>query len=187
MGCSKRICEMYSQLLNNEQTGTQFVTTRFGNVLSSNGSVIPIFKKQFKMGAPLSVTHPDIIRYFMLILEACRLVLQVGTMGNGGESFVFDIVKPVMIADLAKRMIMLSGATRVEIKYISLRDGEKLYEELLIKEENTKPSSHPKIKFAAVRELSYAEILEQIAGLVRIIKDGARRYGYCGADEGTVV
>lgn len=178
MGCSKRICEMYCQSLDKEikdgkMAGcTEFVTTRFGNVLGSNGSVIPLFKEQIKAGGPLTVTHPDIIRYFMLIPEACKLVLQAGTMGHGGEIFVFDMGKPVRIADLAKRMILLSGATNVEIKYTGLRDGEKLYEELLNKEENTKPSSHPKIKLASVRELGYAEVCSQIDRLVEITKDG---------------
>lgn len=179
MGCSKRICEMYCQSLDKKlkESGqkdgiTQFVTTRFGNVLGSNGSVIPIFREQLKAGGPLTVTHPDIIRYFMLIPEACKLVLQAGTMGNGGEIFVFDMGKPVKIADLAKRMIMLSGATDVEIKYTGLRDGEKLYEELLNKEENTKPSSHPKIKLAEVRELDYAEVCDEINKLMEITKAG---------------
>lgn len=179
MGCSKRICEMYCQSLDKKlkESGqkdgiTQFVTTRFGNVLGSNGSVIPIFREQLKAGGPLTVTHPDIIRYFMLIPEACKLVLQAGTMGNGGEIFVFDMGKPVKIADLAKRMIKLSGATDVEIKYTGLRDGEKLYEELLNKEENTKPSSHPKIKLASVRELDYAEVCNEIKKLVEITKSG---------------
>jgi len=179
MGCSKRICEMYCQSLDKMlktqsqgQQKTQFVTTRFGNVLGSNGSVIPIFREQLKAGGPLTVTHPDIIRYFMLIPEACKLVLQAGTMGNGGEIYVFDMGKPVKIADLAKRMIKLSGADDVEIKYTGLRDGEKLYEELLNKEENTKPSSHPKIKLAAVRELEYTEVCAEIDKLVEITKEG---------------
>lgn len=178
MGCSKRICEMYCQSLDKEQkklgtnAATQFVTTRFGNVLGSNGSVIPLFKEQIKAGGPLTVTHPDIIRYFMLIPEACKLVLQAGTMGKGGEIFVFDMGKPVRIADLAKRMIKLSGATDVEIKYTGLREGEKLYEELLNKEENTKPSSHPKIKLAQVRELDYKEVSNEIDKLVEITKAG---------------
>ena len=178
MGCSKRICEMYCQSLNAKlqadatlQQRTQFVTTRFGNVLGSNGSVIPLFKEQIKAGGPLTVTHPDIIRYFMLIPEACKLVLQAGTMGNGGEIFVFDMGKPVKIADLARRMIRLSGATDVEIKFTGLRDGEKLYEELLNKEENTKPSSHPKIKLATVRELGYDEVSADIEELIRITKE----------------
>lgn len=179
MGCSKRICEMYCQSLDKKlkDSGakdgvTQFVTTRFGNVLGSNGSVIPIFREQLKNGGPLTVTHPDIIRYFMLIPEACKLVLQAGTMGNGGEIYVFDMGKPVKIADLAKRMIKLSGATDVEIKFTGLRDGEKLYEELLNKEENTKPSSHPKIKLAEVRECDYAEVCDEINKLVEITKAG---------------
>lgn len=178
MGCSKRICEMYCQALDKEQkklgsaSVTQFVTTRFGNVLGSNGSVIPLFKEQLKAGGPLTVTHPEIIRYFMLIPEACKLVLQAGTMGNGGEIYVFDMGKPVRIADLAKRMIKLSGATDVEIKYTGLREGEKLYEELLNKEENTKPSTHPKIKLATVRELDYSEVAAEIDKLVEITKAG---------------
>ena len=177
MGCSKRICEMYCQALNakldNESSEhTQFVTTRFGNVLGSNGSVIPLFKKQIKEGGPVTVTHPDIIRYFMLIPEACKLVLQAGTMGNGGEIFVFDMGNPVKIADLAKRMIHLSGASDIEIKYTGLRDGEKLYEELLNKEENTKPSSHPKIKLANVREVNYEEVSAMIEELISITKSG---------------
>lgn len=164
MGCSKRICEIYCQSLNNslwektQKTGkmtTQFVTTRFGNVLGSNGSVIPIFKEQIKKGGPVTVTHQDIIRYFMLISEACRLVLQAGTMGHGGEIYVFDMGKPVRIADLAKRMIDLSGAKNIEIKFTGLRDGEKLYEEVLSGAEQTKPTSHPKIMVAQVREYPY--------------------------------
>lgn len=164
MGCSKRICEIYCQSLNNslwektQKTGkmtTQFVTTRFGNVLGSNGSVIPIFKEQIMKGGPVTVTHQDIIRYFMLIPEACRLVLQAGTMGHGGEIYVFDMGKPVRIADLAKRMIDLSGAKNIEIKFTGLRDGEKLYEEVLSGAEQTKPTSHPKIMVAQVREYPY--------------------------------
>lgn len=164
MGCSKRICEIYCQALNKklweetQQTGkptTQFVTTRFGNVLGSNGSVIPIFKEQIKKGGPVTVTHKDIIRYFMLIPEACRLVLQAGTMGHGGEIYVFDMGKPVRIADLAQRMIDLSGAKGIEIQYTGLRDGEKLYEEVLNDAELTKPTSHPKIMVAQVREYPY--------------------------------
>ena len=169
MGCSKRICEIYCQALNVEiQSGsgkiqqhdgspavTQFITTRFGNVLGSNGSVIPLFRKQIQQGGPLTVTHPDIIRFFMLIPEACRLVLEAGTMGKGGEIFVFDMGKPVRIADLAQRMIDLSGAKNIEIKYTGLRPGEKLYEEVLSDGENDKPTIHPKIKIAAVREYPY--------------------------------
>lgn len=168
MGCSKRICEIYCQSLNKAiQEGgnlqqadgskaiTQFVTTRFGNVLGSNGSVIPLFKEQIKKGGPLTVTHPDIIRFFMLIPEACRLVLEAGTMGKGGEIFVFDMGKPVKIVDLAKRMISLSGAQDIEIKFTGLRDGEKLYEEVLSDKESTKPTHHPKIMIASVREYDY--------------------------------
>ena len=155
MGCSKRICEIYCQALNSYQNTTQFITTRFGNVLGSNGSVIPIFKEQIRKGGPITVTHPDIIRYFMLISEACRLVLEAGTMGNGGEIFVFDMGKPVRIVDLAKRMIALSGAKSIEIKFTGLRDGEKLFEEVLCDGENDKPTCHPKIKVAAVREYPY--------------------------------
>lgn len=178
MGCSKRICEMYCQSLNQAIAegkvagSTQFVTTRFGNVLGSNGSVIPIFKEQIRNGGPITVTHPEIIRYFMLIPEACRLVLQAGSMGRGGEIYVFDMGKPVRIADLAKRMIRLSGAQDVKIKYTGLRDGEKLYEELLNEEENTKPSSHPKIKLATVRELGYEEVRAQIDQLAAITQAG---------------
>lgn len=161
MGCSKRICEIYCQALNKaivegEVMGeTQFVTTRFGNVLGSNGSVIPIFREQIKKGGPVKVTHPDIIRYFMLIPEACRLVLEAGTMGKGGEIFVFDMGEPVKIVDLAQRMINLSGAKDVKIEFSGLRDGEKLYEEVLNDAEQTKPTHHPKIKVAAVREYPY--------------------------------
>jgi len=161
MGCSKRICEIYCQALNKaivdgEVKGvTQFVTTRFGNVLGSNGSVIPIFKKQIAMGGPITVTHPDIIRFFMLIPEACKLVLEAGTMGKGGEIFVFDMGKPVRIADLAKRMIALSGIDGIDIKYVGLRDGEKLYEEVLNDKEATVPTHHPKIMVAKVREYPY--------------------------------
>lgn len=161
MGCSKRICEIYCQSLNKAiQDGevkgiTQFVTTRFGNVLGSNGSVIPLFKEQIRKGGPVTVTHKDIIRFFMLIPEACRLVLEAGTMGKGGEIFVFDMGEPVRIADLAQRMIDLSGAKNIEIKYTGLRDGEKLYEEVLNDAEQTKQTVHPKIKVAAVREYPY--------------------------------
>ena len=168
MGCSKRICEIYVQSLNNAikegtiKGSTQFVTTRFGNVLGSNGSVIPIFKNQIKRGEPITVTDPNIIRFFMLIPEACKLVLEAGTMGNGGEIFVFDMGKPVRIADLAQRMIDLSGAKNIEIKYTGLRDGEKLYEEVLNDAELTKPTFHPKIKIASVREENYAEVSEKI-------------------------
>ena len=162
MGCSKRICEIYCQSLGNAikegkvEGVTQFVTTRFGNVLGSNGSVIPIFKDQIAKGGPVTVTDPDIVRYFMLIPEACRLVLEAGTMGKGGEIFVFDMGKPVKIVDLARRMIRLSGAQDMEIKFTGLRDGEKLYEEVLSTAENTHPTPHPKIRVATVREYDYA-------------------------------
>ena len=174
MGCSKRICEIYVQSLNKaEKEGkveghTQFITTRFGNVLGSNGSVIPIFERQIKQGGPVTVTHPDIVRYFMLIPEACKLVLEAGTKGEGGEIFAFDMGKPVRIADLAKRMIELSGVQGVEIKYTGLRDGEKLYEEVLDSEESTKPSFNEKIRIATVREYNYASICEQIDRLIEI-------------------
>ena len=160
MGCSKRICEIYCQSLDAHQDTTQFITTRFGNVLGSNGSVIPIFKEQIRKGGPVTVTHPDIIRFFMLIPEACRLVLEAGTMGKGGEIFVFDMGEPVKIVDLAKRMIRLSGAKDIEIKFSGLREGEKLYEEVLNDAEHTKPTIHPKIKVAAVREYPYELALQ---------------------------
>ena len=173
MGCSKRICEIYCQSLNKAEHNkqTQFITTRFGNVLGSNGSVIPLFREQIKNGGPVTVTHPDIIRFFMLIPEACQLVLEAGTMGKGGEIFVFDMGKPVRIADLAKRMINLSGAKDIEIKYTGLRDGEKLYEEVLNDAEQTKPTHHPKIKIAAVREYDYAEALKNEEILFELSKD----------------
>lgn len=172
MGCSKRICEIYVQSLNKAieegiiNGNTQFVTTRFGNVLGSNGSVIPLFKKQIKAGGPVTVTDPRIIRYFMLIPEACKLVLEAGTKGNGGEIFVFDMGKPVKIADMAQRMINLSGAKNVEIKYTGLRAGEKLYEEVLNEKESTKPSFHDKIRIAEVREYDYTEVSKQIDDLI---------------------
>lgn len=174
MGCSKRICEIYCQSLNKAiQDGevkgmTQFVTTRFGNVLGSNGSVIPLFKEQIRKGGPVTVTHKDIIRFFMLIPEACRLVLEAGTMGKGGEIFVFDMGEPVRIADLAQRMINLSGAKNIEIKFTGLRDGEKLYEEVLNDAEQTKPTVHPKIKVAAVREYPYNLALQNEKDLYNI-------------------
>ena len=174
MGCSKRICEIYCQSLNSEivkpdstikqangeKAITQFVTTRFGNVLGSNGSVIPIFREQIAKGSPVTVTHPDIIRYFMLIPEACKLVLEAGTFGKGGEIFVFDMGKPVKIVDLAKRMISCSNIPGIEIKFTGLRDGEKLFEEVLSDSETTLPTIHPKIRIAKVREYSYAEALK---------------------------
>ena len=172
MGCSKRICEIYVQSLDQAikdgkvRGRTQFVTTRFGNVLGSNGSVIPLFKEQIKRGGPVTVTHKDIIRFFMLIPEACKLVLEAGTMGNGGEIFVFDMGKPVRIVDLAERMIRLSGVKGIEIRFTGLRDGEKLYEEVLNEEETTKPTFHPKIKIAQVRAYDYADANLQIDALV---------------------
>ena len=166
MGCSKRICEIYVQSLNKAivegkvKGVTQFVTTRFGNVLGSNGSVIPLFREQIQNGGPITVTHPDIIRYFMLIPEACKLVIEAGTMGKGGEIFVFDMGQPVKIVDLAKRMIKLSGAKDVQIQYTGLRDGEKLFEEVLNDNETTKPTHHPKIMIADVREYDYEKAKE---------------------------
>ena len=172
MGCSKRICEIYVQSLDQAikdgkvRGRTQFVTTRFGNVLGSNGSVIPLFKEQIKRGGPVTVTHKDIIRFFMLIPEACKLVLEAVTMGNGGEIFVFDMGKPVRIVDLAERMIRLSGVKGIEIRFTGLRDGEKLYEEVLNEEETSKPTFHPKIKIAQVRAYDYADANLRIDALV---------------------
>ena len=174
MGCSKRICEIYVQSLDKAekegtvQGNTHFVTTRFGNVLGSNGSVIPLFEKQIKMGGPVTVTDPNIIRFFMLIPEACKLVLEAGTKGNGGEIFVFDMGKPVRIADLARRMIKLSGAQNVEISYTGLRAGEKLYEEVLNDKEGTLPSFNDKIRIAKVREYDYKDVEKEIEELFRI-------------------
>lgn len=175
MGCSKRICEIYCQSLNrkiNGQAGsrpvTQFVTTRFGNVLGSNGSVIPLFEKQIKAGGPVTVTDPDIIRFFMLIPEACKLVLEAGTHGVGGEIFVFDMGQPVRIADLARRMIRLSGAKDVKVEYTGLRPGEKLYEEVLSTKEDTLPSFHEKIRIAKVCEYDYEAVNSQIVSLVSL-------------------
>ena len=177
MGCSKRICEIYVQSLNaklrKEANGgdyTQFVTTRFGNVLGSNGSVIPLFREQIKRGGPVTVTDERIVRFFMLIPEACKLVLEAGTKGNGGEIFVFDMGKPVKIADLARRMIQLSNAKDVEIKFTGLREGEKLYEEVLNEMEGTKPTFHEKIRIAQVREYDYDEVVKEIDELVDIAK-----------------
>lgn len=177
MGCSKRICEIYVQSLDKAikehkvEGDTRFVTTRFGNVLGSNGSVIPIFQEQIRKGGPITVTHPDIIRYFMLIPEACKLVIEAGTMGDGGEIFVFDMGKPVRISDLAKRMILLSGAKDIEIKYTGLRDGEKLYEEVLSDEETTLPTFNPKINIAKVREYDYLEVNGVITTLIESLDD----------------
>ena len=167
MGCSKRICEIYVQSLNKKST-TQFVTTRFGNVLGSNGSVIPLFKEQIRRGGPVTVTDKNIVRYFMLISEACKLVLEAGTKGNGGEIFVFDMGKPVRIADLAERMIQLSGAKNVKIEYTGLREGEKLYEEVLNNKENTKPTFHKKIRIAQVREYDFAQVSKAVDELIAI-------------------
>ena len=177
MGCSKRICEIYVQALDKAikegkvKGETRFVTTRFGNVLGSNGSVIPIFQEQIRKGGPVTVTHPDIIRFFMLIPEACKLVIEAGTMGNGGEIYVFDMGNPVRIADLAKRMIKLSGAKDVEIKFTGLRDGEKLYEEVLNDEEVTLPTFHPKIKIAKVREYEFSDVDARIGALIDTAED----------------
>ena len=187
MGCSKRICEIYVQTLDRAikttQYGgpglelsadfkpvTQFVTTRFGNVLGSNGSVIPLFREQIRNGGPVTVTHPDIIRYFMLIPEACKLVLEAGTKGNGGEIFVFDMGRPVKIADLAKRMISLSGARNVKIEFTGLREGEKLYEEVLNDKETTKPTFHKKIRIAEVRPYDFDQVCQQIDELIAVSK-----------------
>jgi FlaA1/EpsC-like NDP-sugar epimerase len=176
MGCSKRICEIYVQSLDRAVKAgkikgvTQFVTTRFGNVLGSNGSVIPLFRKQIQSGGPVTVTHPDIIRFFMLIPEACKLVLEAGTKGKGGEIFVFDMGQPVRIVDLARRMILLSGAKEVKIEYTGLREGEKLYEEVLNDEEQTKPTFHEKIKIASVREYDYKKVHHDIEDLIEISK-----------------
>ena len=187
MGCSKRICEIYVQTLDRAikttQYGgsglhlsvdfkpvTQFVTTRFGNVLGSNGSVIPLFREQIRNGGPVTVTHPDIIRYFMLIPEACKLVLEAGTKGNGGEIFVFDMGRPVKIADLANRMISLSGAKNVKIEYTGLREGEKLFEEVLNDKETTKPTFHKKIRIAEVRPYDYDQVCQEIDELITVSK-----------------
>lgn len=173
MGCSKRICEIYVQSLDKAlkegkvDGDTNFVTTRFGNVLGSNGSVIPIFQEQIKKGGPVTVTHKDIIRYFMLIPEACKLVIEAGTIGKGGEIFVFDMGKPVRIADLAERMIKLSGVKDIEIKFTGLREGEKLYEEVLNDEETTLPTFHPKIKIAKVREYDFKNADNEVQSLIK--------------------
>ena len=176
MGCSKRICEIYVQSLDQAikmkklDATTQFVTTRFGNVLGSNGSVIPLFKEQLKHGGPLTVTDERIVRFFMLIPEACKLVLEAGVKGNGGEIFVFDMGQPVKIVDLAKRMIKLSGAKNVEIEFTGLRPGEKLYEEVLNELEGTKPTFHEKIRIAQVREYDYKQVSQDIDELVELSK-----------------
>ena len=170
MGCSKRICEIYVQSLNNVQDKCQFVTTRFGNVLGSNGSVIPLFREQIKKGGPVTVTDERIVRFFMLIPEACKLVLEAGTKGNGGEIFVFDMGKPVKIIDLARRMIALSGAKDVEIEITGLRSGEKLYEEVLNELEGTKPSFHEKIRIAEVRQYDFDAVSSDIDELMSIAR-----------------
>ena len=184
MGCSKRICEIYVQSLDRKLkmealsqfkkkgkvSYTQFVTTRFGNVLGSNGSVIPLFREQIKNGGPVTVTDERIVRFFMLIPEACKLVLEAGTKGNGGEIFVFDMGEPVKISDLAKRMIALSGAKNVKIEYTGLREGEKLYEEVLNELEGTKPTFHEKIRIAQVREYDFDEVCKAVDELVEISK-----------------
>ena len=172
MGCSKRICEIYVQALARKiqkdgSSPTQFITTRFGNVLGSNGSVIPLFKRQIAAGGPVTVTHPEIIRYFMTIPEACQLVLEAGSMGTSGEIYIFDMGQPVKITDLAKRMIQLSGRTDVKIEYTGLRHGEKLYEELLATRENTKPTSHDKIMIASVQEYDYEDVCDDIDLLIQ--------------------
>ena len=172
MGCSKRICEIYVQALARKiqkdgSAPTQFITTRFGNVLGSNGSVIPLFRKQIAAGGPVTVTHPEIIRYFMTIPEACQLVLEAGSLGKSGEIYIFDMGKPVKIVDLAKKMIQLSGRPEVKIVFTGLRHGEKLYEELLATRENTKPTSHDKIMIAEVREYDYEDVSDDIDLLIQ--------------------
>src|SRR5690554_5172465 len=179
MGCSKRICEIYVQSLSKfiegkegkEEKSTQFITTRFGNVLGSNGSVLPLFREQIRNGGPVTVTHPEIIRYFMTIPEACQLVLEAGSFGKNGEIYIFDMGKPVKILDLAKRMIRLSGSKNVKIEFTGLRHGEKLYEELLNAAEHTKPTCHDKIMIAQVREYEYAEVSQKIEALIKTSYD----------------
>lgn len=169
MGCSKRICEIYCQSLNQAtNSGCQFITTRFGNVLGSNGSVIPIFREQIRRGGPVMVTHPEINRFFMLIPEACRLVLQAATIGKGGEIFVFDMGQPVRILDLAKRMIELSGQRNIKIEFSGLRPGEKLYEEVLNDKETVLPTVHHKIKIAKVRDYDYQVANQQIEDMIEL-------------------
>ncbi len=173
MGCSKRVCEIYVQAISKKierynEKSTQFITTRFGNVLGSNGSVIPLFREQIKKGGPITVTHPEIIRYFMTIPEACQLVLEAGAMGKGGEIYIFDMGRPVKILDLAKRMINLSGSKSIKIEFTGLRNGEKLYEELLNNAEHTKPTHHEKIMIADVREYKYEEVCKKVDALINI-------------------
>ena len=167
MGASKRIAEIYTQSLNHI-TNTRFITTRFGNVLGSNGSVIPRFKKQIEAGGPITVTHPEITRFFMTIPEACQLVLQAGALGHGGEIFVFDMGKSVKIVDLARKMIKLSGyevGKDIHIVFTGLRPGEKLYEEVLNVKEKTLPTVHERIKIAKVREYNYGEVTDAMKAL----------------------
>lgn len=166
MGCSKRLCEIYTQSLNSAQQTTQFVTTRFGNVLGSNGSVIPIFEKQIRNGGPVTVTDPNVTRFFMLIPEACKLVLEAGTHGHGGQIFVFDMGKSVRIADLARRMIKLSNAKDVKIVYTGLRPGEKLYEEVLANEESTEPTFNKNIRIAKVRQYEFDQVSKEIDNII---------------------
>jgi FlaA1/EpsC-like NDP-sugar epimerase len=170
MGATKRIAEIYAQSMNH-RSQTRFITTRFGNVLGSNGSVIPRFKKQIEKGQPITVTHPEVTRFFMTISEACQLVLEAGAMGKGGEIFIFDMGESIRIADLAKKMIQLSGLTLgkdIQIVYTGLRPGEKLYEELLANEENTLPTHHPKIMIARVKVYDYPVISEDIRELIAL-------------------
>jgi FlaA1/EpsC-like NDP-sugar epimerase len=177
MGATKRLAEMYTQSYNHiEGIHTKFIATRFGNVLGSNGSVIPLFRKQIELGGPITITHPEITRYFMTIPEACELVLEAGTMGGGGEVFVFDMGESVKIIDLAKKMITLSGLTLgkdIEIKITGLRPGEKLYEELLSNDENTLPTHHDKILIAKVNTLSHSEIEIALSDLESLIQFGS--------------
>ncbi|HYG14809.1 MAG TPA: UDP-N-acetylglucosamine 4,6-dehydratase family protein, partial [Bacteroidia bacterium] len=173
MGASKRIAEIYVQSLNNWEgnTKTRFITTRFGNVLGSNGSVIPLFKKQIAEGGPITVTHPEITRYFMTIPEACQLVIEAGNMGNGGEIFIFDMGQSVKIVDLAKKMVKLSGLVLgkdISIEFTGLRPGEKLMEELLNDSENTVPTHHPKITIAKIKSYHYEIIADEINSLVQL-------------------
>jgi FlaA1/EpsC-like NDP-sugar epimerase len=174
MGASKRIAEIYVQSLNNHRNNktTKFITTRFGNVLGSNGSVIPLFKKQIAEGGPITVTHPEITRYFMTIPEACQLVIEAGNMGNGGEIFIFDMGQSVKIVDLAKKMIKLSGlklGKDISIEFTGLRPGEKLMEELLNDAENTLPTHHPKITIAKIKPYDYEVISEEVMELIHLL------------------
>ncbi|HLG03541.1 MAG TPA: polysaccharide biosynthesis protein, partial [Bacteroidia bacterium] len=171
MGASKRIAEIYTQALNNHVKGTRFVTTRFGNVLGSQGSVIPRFRKQIEEGGPVTITDPEMTRYFMTIPEACRLVLEAGCMGKGGEIYIFDMGKSVKIVDLAKKMIQLSGLTLdrdIKIIYTGIRPGEKLYEELLNTKENTLPTHHEKILIAKVQEYNFTEVSAAVDQLISL-------------------